>query len=227
MKIPKRFFWYWHDRHDIPSTIARFRDSWKAKHPDWQFFEFSEDNGIAVIPHEWLDLWVDPERHSPTSNVHQWRSNLLRLALVRNFGGVWIDADFECFKNVEPLIGEAEAFTSRENDTYVNNGFWGATANHPWVKEMCDQVLPRVLAHPERRSNMTTGPHLYTVTLHRGFWGVKVLPPEVVYPIPYTQVKRGGFRYDPIVDYSAQFPEAYAAHFWGNGLRKVQGFEWS
>lgn len=225
MKIPKRFFWYWHDP-EPPATILKFRQSWRDKHPGWQLIDLNESQGRILMTDVWQDLWDRPEVHSPTSSVHQWRSNLLRLHLIRHLGGIWIDADFECFKNVEPLIGEAEAFTTRENPTHVNNGFWGAVAYHPWVVKMCDQVLPRVKAHPNWRSNRTTGPHLYTDTIGE-FPDVQVVPAERVYPIPYTQVKGGQFRYDPTVDYSAQFPEAYAAHFWGNGLRRVQGFEWS
>lgn len=216
MRIPKRFFWYWHDS-EPPAAIQHFLDTWRRYHPDWEFVTLNESTGRDLIPEAMTDLWDSPEVWSPTSNPHQWRTNLMRLYAIKELGGVWIDADFECFKNVEPLIGEAKAFTSREDERFVNNGFWGAVPHHPWVESMVDQILPRVLAHPEWRSNRTTGPHLYTEAMQNLPSGtVKVVPARAVYPISYREAEP----YDPAVDYAARYPKAYAAHFWNNKARR-------
>jgi inositol phosphorylceramide mannosyltransferase catalytic subunit len=50
------------------------------------------------------------------------QSDIARYEILLQVGGVYIDTDFECLRNVEPLIDGIECFAAQERDAVFENG---------------------------------------------------------------------------------------------------------
>lgn len=72
------------------------------------------------------------------------RSNLLRFEVLRQFGGVYVDADFECLRSIEPLLGGVEFFVGLLKPGRTANSIIGSVPAHP--------VLERAVAEAEART---------------------------------------------------------------------------
>lgn len=203
-------FW---DGPVAPDYVRRSMASWAEHHPDWRVIQWDERSGRAAMPYGvWRSLWDRVHTVSPKSNTWQFRTNLLRLIVLYETGGVWVDADLEALRNVEPLIEDATAFTTRESAAFVNNGFTGAAPNDPWYSDMVDAAPSRILTRRQARSNVQCGPHLYTETVkhHRH---VKILPTHLIYPVPRTDLS----------GLDDEHPDAYTVHHWNNQQKRNRG----
>lgn len=98
--IPKIFHRIWLGPKPLPDYAVAYGAGWLANHPGWE-----------------MRLWTD---HNLPPLVNQWafdhamnyghKGDLLRMELLRFFGGVYLDTDLECNKNIEPLLDGVEAF---------------------------------------------------------------------------------------------------------------------
>lgn len=209
--IPKVFHRFW-DGPEEPQYIQDITQKWRDFHPGWEVRTWNLSNMPVLRNQDFVEDW---QKVSPTSNRWQFTTNLLRLEILHDLGGVWIDADLEPLKNVEPLIEGCEAFTSRENRDFVNNGFTGCVPGHVFYAEMLKSVRQRVLQNPEWRSNRQCGPHLYTAVLNDLPPGtVRVLPTELIYPYAWGELDKFG-------EFDGDYGEAYTVHHWNNHRNKV------
>lgn len=102
LRIPRTFHRIWLGPKPLPDYAVAYGQGWLEKHPGWE-----------------MKLWTD---HNLPLLVNQWafdhavnyghKGDLLRLELLRLFGGVYLDTDFECNKNIEPLLDGVEAFAA-------------------------------------------------------------------------------------------------------------------
>ena len=197
--IPKHFWMFW-DGPSKPDYVQRSTESWSRLHPTWEVTELTE---VTMPQLRNQDLIDDISRVSPKSHYYQHLTNLLRLEVLHDHGGVWADADLEALRNIEPLIEGCTAFTARESRDYVNNGFIGCTPKHPYIAELLELTRDRVLTNPQWRSNRQTGAHHHTEVLQR-HPDVRVLPQEQIYPVHWSELER---RHD-------EHAEAWTLHHW-------------
>lgn len=197
--IPKIFHVFW-DGPTQPDYVQASIASWSTIHPGWEVRVWDSAN-LPLLRNQ--DMYDHPEKFSPKSNVWQFRTNLARLELIHDQGGVWVDADLEALRNVEPLIEGCQAFTARESREYVNNGFFGSVPGHAYITELMETARARILRLPNARSNKQCGPHHYTEVLTRHA-DVRVLPSEQIYP----------FRWDELERRDRDYPDAYTKHHW-------------
>ena len=67
------------------------RNSWQLLNPDWDYI-FWDNNRIKEL--EITDLKVYKE-----SKNYGFKSDLLRYEILRKYGGLYADTDFECVQN--------------------------------------------------------------------------------------------------------------------------------
>ena len=166
-----------------------------------------------------MNLWNDSNL-PPLTN--QWaydraRSNaskadILRYELLLKYGGVYIDVDFECCRNLGHLISELDCFAAREkisrfeNGAFalVNNAILGAVPHHPFICDLVKHLETHVHSLPPgTTAAQQTGPLFLTEVLHY-HPEVHVFPSALFYPYEADQRWRR----------TEHFPEAYAIHHW-------------
>jgi mannosyltransferase OCH1-like enzyme len=142
------------------------------------------------------------------------RGDVLKYELIHRFGGVYLDMDFECLRNIEPLLGDVEAFAAWESDECVNVALFGAAAGHPALREVIARLPESLRSETPGRQDLSTGPGLFTGVIH-GHPDVVLFGPELFYPYHFSEKHRR----------SESFPSAYAVHHWAYSWAADQGKE--
>jgi hypothetical protein len=133
MRIPRVFHQIWVGSDPFPDEFAAYQESWLRHNPDWELRFWRDDN----LP-EGLRR---PEVYDRSRTAWE-RADILRLEVVLRFGGVHVDADFECLRPVAPLIGDVEFFIGYRKPGRVNGALFGAVAGHPVLVEALDAIRP-------------------------------------------------------------------------------------
>ena len=131
-KIPKKLWIFWDQGWDnAPPLIKKCRDSWIGKNPDWEVIALD----ALSVPE-----YVDIGKYSFLKEKYiQAYSDILRINLLKEHGGVWIDATVYCGKPLNDwlpslLSGGFFAFSNPEKDILVSCWFLAAEKNSAIVK---------------------------------------------------------------------------------------------
>lgn len=202
MTIPRNFHRIWLGPKPLPAEFAAFGESWRRLHPDWEMRLWTDANLPPLANQALFDS-------APSFAA---KADILRYELLLRFGGVYVDTDFECLKNIEPLLDGVECFVAQQKDLdadfgkfcYVNNALMGAVPGHPLFRDLVES-LPQHMASlpPDIPASYLTGPHFLT-TLLQAHPEVKIFSSKFFYP--YTATERWR-RHE-------KFPDAYAVHHW-------------
>lgn len=161
-------------------------------HPKWEFRTYREPLD--------LDEWPSIAEVLPLCQNGAQRAGLVRLAVLVEHGGVYVDSDVQPYRAFDPLL-KVEAFAGWEDPGVVPDAVLGACPGHPAFVTMLEMALDAVKAGAGAHAS---GPSISTVVLP-GRDDVLVLPPGAFYPFHYLN-KAG--RYD---DHG---PWAFCAHLW-------------
>lgn len=112
---------------EMPASYRHCFRSWTPLHPGWDVKVWDRDL-LGWIENAWI--W---ENDNPTV-----QSDVARVEVVYREGGVYLDADMECLRNIGGLIDGLEAFASMRNSQRVENAGFGAVPRHPWLRSIID-----------------------------------------------------------------------------------------
>ena len=139
--IPKTIHYCWFGRNPMPALAEKCIKSWKKHCPDYKIIEWNEDNfDIASCP-----LYV---RQAYDAKKWAFVTDYVRLKVVYDHGGIYMDTDVELKKPLDSLLSH-RAYFGFEDGSLVNTGLgFGAIARHPILKEiMADyEGIPFLLA---------------------------------------------------------------------------------
>lgn len=139
--IPKTIHYCWFGRNPKPKLAEKCIKSWKKYCPDYALIEWNEDN---------YDLNSAPLYVRQAYDAQKWAyvSDYVRLQVVYEYGGIYMDTDVELIKPLDSLL-QYRAYFGFEDENYVATGLgFGAEKGHPVVKEMlssydgCAFILP-------------------------------------------------------------------------------------
>ena len=202
IRIPKKIHQIWLGS-PFPDKYRAWAYSWKAFNPDWEYKLWTNDNVNEV------DL---PDRNlfnSIRSVGH--KSDYLRYHILNQFGGLYIDTDFECLKPFEPL-SYLDFYTGigfpAEVELYI--GLIATTPGHPIIKRIVENVsVTRVTNW--RKIFECSGSFFFTRTflesVSEDTERVVAFPPDFFYPFPNNHRK-------VTEPYSYVKPCSFAIHHW-------------
>jgi FkbM family methyltransferase len=147
----------------------------KEMHPDWE-----------------VKVWQDPldpagfrlGKYWPLVNSGAQLADLVRLEVVHQHGGFYLDSDFQVHHRLDPLC-EYPFVVCSEDGMRLTNAFFGATAGSSALERLID-ALDEDEIDWKLPPNLTTGPHLFTRELK---WrsDVMVVPRETFYPYNFNE----------------------------------------
>lgn len=196
MMIPRVFHSIW-VQGALPDEYGPWHESWLALHPGWEHRLYAEADYLPLL--EESPAWDIYQ----TAVNHAQRTEIAARFVVYEHGGVWIDADFQALRNIEPLIDDCEIFCGEENDGGLSAGIWGATPHHPLIWAVIEDMDRSIRWQRSEglEQNYGTGPWIL-----RRLWNdrpeIKRFPWPVFYPYPWN-------RPDP-----GTYGDAYAVHHW-------------
>ena len=201
-RIPKKIHQIWLGS-SFPEKYRTWAYSWKAYNPDWEYKLWTDENTNEV------DL---PDRNLFNSirSMGQ-KSDYLRYHILNQFGGLYIDTDFECLKSFDSLSSLA-FYTGigfpAEVELYI--GLIACIPNHFIIKNIVDSIAVTRGTNWREIFN-STGSFFFTrkflELVNKDTERVVAFPPDFFYPFPNNYRKVA----EP---YSYVKPCSFAIHHW-------------
>jgi hypothetical protein len=156
--IPKKIHYCWFGYGQKPPLALRCINSWHKYCPDYEIVEWNENNfDLASAP-----LYV---RQAYENKKWAFVTDYVRLRVVFNYGGIYLDTDVELIKSVDFLLNY-NAFFGFEDSNYVATGLgFGAVKGNQIISRLMDDYsyIPFIL--PDGSFNIITCPIQNTATL--------------------------------------------------------------
>ncbi len=135
LKIPKIIHQIWIGKC-VPPVFIAFRESWLACHPDWEYRLWTQKD----IAHLNLKNRAYIEK---TGNPGE-KSDLMRYEILYQYGGVYIDMDFECLRSLDPLHYMYDFYIGIQpldcEFVQLGIGIIGSVPRHPILKKCIDNI---------------------------------------------------------------------------------------
>lgn len=163
MAIPKVIHYCWLGGNSKPESVIKCIDSWKRFCPDYEIREWNEEN---------LDVFANSyTREAYNAKAWGFVPDYLRLWIVYNHGGIYVDTDVQIIRNFDPLL-EYHAFAGFERGTENEDGYFinfgqgfGAEKYNPVIKKHMDLYNDLDFLLPDGSYNRIASPHYTTKVL--------------------------------------------------------------
>ena len=127
--IPRIIHYCWFGKGPKSDLILKCIASWKLMMPDYEIVEWNEFNTV---------LDNDYAREAYELKKYAFVSDYVRLKVVYEYGGIYLDTDVEILKSLQPLLDEG-GFIGFEHENTVTSGLGFAAPKHSIaVKAMLD-----------------------------------------------------------------------------------------
>ena len=157
--IPRIIHYCWFGRGEKPELAKKCIASWKKSCPDFDIREWNEDNC------DYLSIPFMAEAYA--AKKYAFVSDVMRLIVLEQYGGVYFDTDVEVLRDITPLLND-KGFIGFENDRYVNSGqVMAMVAHQPVVQAMIEEYKKLHFVKPDGSIAPVGCPHLNTDVLER------------------------------------------------------------
>lgn len=128
--IPKVIHYCWFGGNEKSDLIKNCIQSWKKFCPDYEIIEWNESN---------FDInFCEYTKQAYLNKKWAFLSDVARLWIIYNYGGIYLDTDVELKRDIEILLNY-EAWFASEDIKSINTGLgFAAKKNHNLIKLMLD-----------------------------------------------------------------------------------------
>lgn len=152
--IPKIIHYCWFGRGEKPELAKKCIASWRKSCPDFEIREWNEGNC------DYLSIPFMAEAYA--AKKYAFVSDVMRLIVLEQYGGVYFDTDVEVLRDISPLLDD-EGFIGFENDQFVNSGqVMAAKAHHPVIQAMIEEYKKLHFANADGTATPVGCPRLNT-----------------------------------------------------------------
>lgn len=157
MLIPKIIHYCWFGGAPKPKSVQRCINSWKKYCPDF-------------VIREWTEKDVDITQNEYTRQAYEAKAwgfvpDYLRLWIIYNHGGIYLDTDVQVVRSLTPLL-KYKAFAGFESPYHVAFGLgFGAEAGHPFIWEHMQQYEALRFRNEDGSFNRKASPDYTTALL--------------------------------------------------------------
>ncbi|MET4082941.1 hypothetical protein ABIB40_002908 [Pedobacter sp. UYP30] len=218
--IPKIIHQTWKEI-PLPDDLELLAQTWKERHLDWAYLLWTDEMNRAFISAYFPHFLVCYDSYK--SNIQ--RVDAVRYFIMYKIGGVFVDADFECVENIEPIIRGCEVVFAMEPDDHckqfgmdkiICNAFMACRPGNNFMGKVCDSMRPSIVTGKNFIEEIlsSTGPFALT-RIYDEYTDKKeitILPSATVYPLSVNEARRA---FDEDVDEHMQekIDKAYAIHY--------------
>lgn len=134
--IPLKIHQIWLGDRDIPEECRHMMETWKAKHPDWEYYLWADSDAEIVLERSPL-----ASAFARAKNPAE-RSDILRLEIILQHGGLYVDVDFECMRPFDGMHHKYSFYCGVSNvgAFELNNGLFAASPGHPVLQFLRNHV---------------------------------------------------------------------------------------
>jgi len=228
MKIPKIIHQTW-STESIPDEFQLLSDTWKELHPSWEYILWTDKMNRDFIIQHFPDFLGKYDAYP--DNIQ--RVDAVRYFILYHYGGVYIDLDFECLENIEPLLEEATCLFGKEPDEHcrvhnkkviISNAFMACIPRHVFIRSLCEEIslASSAMAFQKDYIQETTG--LFMVSRMYDLFADKhliyILNSELLFPLTKEEIPLAISQETPPPEIQKKIDNAYAVHYYWETWRK-------
>lgn len=149
--IPHILHFMWLDKKDpknsqYPDKYSTFIESWKKYNPKWQVvFWYNKD-----AERLWRLAIFSRFKEQYSKMKHIEKCDFTRYAIMHAIGGVYVDLNTICYRNIDSLVASREIILAAEppehyeeswpGHTLITNSFLASRAHHPFWLALMDNI---------------------------------------------------------------------------------------
>lgn len=159
--IPKIIHYVWLGG-EMPETVQRCIASWKQYMPEWVYKRWDETNfDIASAPTYVQEAYA--------AKKFAFVADYIRLWALEQYGGLYMDADFEVYKPFDDLMDRYVAFAGYEGSKRkpVMMGVIASEPHGAWMKDMLGTYKDRHFLLQNGSYDMTPNTSYFTDRLEK------------------------------------------------------------
>lgn len=224
MVIPKILHQVWEGVAEpiVPTRLKILSETWKKHNPEWNYLLWNAEKMNFFIKEHFPYYW---ETYSNFKYAVQ-RWDAIRYMLLYVYGGIYVDLDTECFKNIESI------FTSNKNiyiglepydhilygypNPLIGNAFLASTPKQEFWLNILDTINENNIKYKciSRKGDYvlrTTGPLMISEVVEKYKDDIHLLPPNLVAPVSKSElIDYSGNRSN---NFNEKISKAYCAHY--------------
>ena len=131
MAIPKVIHYCWFGGNELSQKAVKCMESWKKYCPDWEIKEWNEQNyDVEKIPYI---------RDAYKEKKWAFVSDYVRLDVVWQYGGIYLDTDVELIKPLDFFLEEEVFFALEKKNLCINTGLgFGAVPENRILRQLME-----------------------------------------------------------------------------------------
>lgn len=161
-RIPKIIHQIWIGPKQLPERCQLWMESWLKLNPDWEYILWTNENSkeLKLVN----QIYYDEETN--------WgaKSDILRYEILEQFGGVYVDIDFECIKSFDVLHHSCDFYAGLlevkrlHNKARMANAIIGCPPHHFLLQKLIEEIPNFRKAH-----NILdrVGPDFFTMIINK------------------------------------------------------------
>ena len=218
--IPKKIHQIWLGDKKLPTKYTNWMNSWKLYNPDWEYKLWNENN-IKDLNIKEFDIYS--KKLNPG-----YRSDILRYILLKRFGGLYVDTDFECLKSIPSnfLNYKFIAGIMFGNKPCIGNSILMSSPNFILIDKILNYIRSIDYKNDINHIINNSGPE--TVTREYFYLNNQIqdqsliLPSNYFYPYPNFMINTQNDRYKEIEDISIGIHHWEMTWMKGNLFKRIK-----
>ena len=155
--IDKVIHYCWFGGNQKSDLINRCIESWKKYCPDYQIIEWNESNFDVNM--------FDYTRQAYKEKKYAFVSDVARLYVVYNYGGIYLDTDIELKDSLDNFLGY-DGWFNWESNLFIATGLgFGAQKGNKLVKDMLEDYKDKKFYKKNGSIDLTPCPKINTLSL--------------------------------------------------------------
>ena len=194
MSIPKIIHQIWVGPNEIPVRSIEFMKKIRELHSD---FEYRLWNNEDITKDNFINY-----EYIMKSKSYAQKADIMRYEILYKHGGVYLDVDFELFKNIENLLTNKLIICNEANINHIMSiGMIGCSKENEQLKVCIDNV--KTINLDSKMIQRHSGPWYFRKCIQIND-SVRLLPTHYFYPTSYT---------NPNAEFTIT-EETYGCHHW-------------
>tara|TARA_B100000131_G_scaffold308653_1_gene338247 strand:- start:168 stop:785 length:618 start_codon:yes stop_codon:yes gene_type:complete len=202
-KIPKIMHHVWLGPNALPKPEQSYIDSWKEHHKDYDFMIWHDKDIKSLNLNE--NCLEAMKKAEP---FYACQADIIRYIVIQKFGGIYIDTDVQCYRNIDDLLTEKLEFIGLRphRGNWMTNAFFGSEENSEMLK-----IVIKNITGVQHRVRNPYGPTYLTKNVRRYF---NFMQGEV------DHVKKDNVKILPCSFWGHKNKDAYCKHYFKASWRK-------
>lgn len=198
LRIPKIIHQVYEDPAGPSNLLLEISETWKEKHPDWEYRFWDKQKTGEFLENIYPEYI--PKYKSFVYDVQRW--DAIRYLILYQYGGLYVDMDYECIENMEPLLNDSDCCMGMEPPMHaiqhnkphiVGNALMASVPGHDYIKCIISEVFSeRKLSSDPGLLVMESGGPFKITQLYDAYpkkQDITLLPSELVAPLSLEEIR--------------------------------------